>query len=211
MKKTNPFLITACGIVSLIMPATAAIISQDGSLYTSVSGSPGAAGGDFGADNLFDQNLNIGDDPGSDADSGRSWAANATNPVVEFELDQVYIITDLVYGQRQFGNNQDRDKHTTANIWASETTAFTLTPPAGPADASIALNFTTAGDTFTNYNLSAPITGRYFYIQFIEAPNSGNTDPTGGSELRFQGDAVPEPSSALLASLSGLLLLRRRR
>ncbi|BDS07106.1 hypothetical protein NT6N_21460 [Oceaniferula spumae] len=192
--------------------ANAAIISQDGSLYTSITGSPGF-NANLEVSNLFNQNYTVGFNPGV-GDAGGAWAAaNGTapdGPRLEFELDQVYIITDLVYGQRQFAS-QDRDKNQTARIWASSTTAFTLATPAGAPDATVNLNFTTAGPAFTNYALSSAITGRYFYIEFDEAPNGGNNDPTGGNELRFQGDAVPEPSSAALLGLGGLALIMRRR
>ncbi|BDS07179.1 hypothetical protein NT6N_22190 [Oceaniferula spumae] len=206
-------------LVSLVLFGIAAatanatiIISPDGSLYTSVTGSPGV-NPNFTVDKLFDQTIAIGGDPGSGADEGRSWAAaNGTapnGPRLEFELDKSYTITNLVYAQRQFNTNQNRDKNTTARIWASTTTPFTsLNTPAGPADATVSLNFTTASDIFTDYKLATPIDGRYFYIEFDEAPNSGNNDVTGGAELRL---AVPEPSSTALLGLGGLALLIRRR
>ena len=48
-------------------------------------------------------------------------------------------------------------------------------------------------------------------IQFSNIVNGGDGGRLGISEIRFVGEAVPEPSAALLGGLGALLLLRRRR
>ena len=41
--------------------------------------------------------------------------------------------------------------------------------------------------------------------------HNGSSDSFGVSDLTLNGDAVPEPSTALLGAFGALMLLRRRR
>ncbi|YCM43221.1 discoidin domain-containing protein [Verrucomicrobiaceae bacterium 227] len=188
----------------------AAIISTDGSLYTGITVNSEYSAA-YTADNLFDQTLSIGDNPGTGDDSNRAWSvvADQGNAIIEFELDAVYTIDALIYSQRQFNSNDTRDKSESVSIWASSTTPFTTGTPTVAADiVNLSLN-TNVTDTFTSYSLPSNLTGRYFRLEF-EALASSEDSYIGGTELRF--NAVPEPGSALLLSVAGVLgLLRRRR
>ncbi|MFI4861427.1 MAG: PEP-CTERM sorting domain-containing protein [Phycisphaerales bacterium JB063] len=231
----NPYasrtlLCATVGSLALTMSATGDIISPDGSLYTITDQTP-PINSNYTADNLFDQILEIGDNPGDGDDEGRSWGtlssdgANGTvgdgigrSDVVVFELDQVYTIDALIYAQRQFNDDPDRDKNISVSIWASETTPFTIADPGTAADI-VDLLLDVTDDTFLFYALPTEITGRYFRLQFEDSPTNmrfdefGNpipsADSTGGSELRFNN--APEPGSLALLGLGGLAVLRRRR
>lgn len=168
------------------------LISQDGSRYTNISANSEFSSS-FRAANLFDQNLNIGDDPGSGSDANRSWAVRSTSftAVIAFELDQVYDISALVYAQRQFNQNST-DKMGAVRIWASETTPFTTANPGTPATVPYFDLFTNIFDSFVSYDLEQNIRGRYFRMEFQQAHGS-SLDAPGGSELRFRGSPAPSP------------------
>ncbi|XAL99127.1 PEP-CTERM sorting domain-containing protein [Phycisphaeraceae bacterium D3-23] len=222
-----------CLAASSLLWASAAsgdIISPDGTLYTITDQTP-PINANYAADNLFDQALEIGDDPGNGDDEGRSWGtlssdgANGTigdgigrSDVVAFELDQVYLIDALIYAQRQFNDDPDRDKNASVSIWASETTAFTTADPGTAADI-VDLVLDVTDDTFLFYALPTTISGRYFRLEFEDSPTNmrfdefGNpipsADSTGGSELRFNN--APEPGSLALLGLGAMAMIRRRR
>ena len=205
-------------VLTIFAPtASAAIVSS--SLYSSLSGSPSGANLDVA--NLFNQPLfddaaNIGADTGSGDDAGRSYGTDPAvgNAVVEFQLDQVYALDTLYYAQRQFNENQNRDKNQSVSIWASATNPFSLAAPGTAADiVDLVLNSTTANDEFLAYALGSTITGQFFRLEFVDAPNGGNIDATGGAELRLGGVAVavPEPSSFATLLVAGTIACGKRR
>ncbi|MGJ8725952.1 MAG: hypothetical protein ACSHYB_15465 [Roseibacillus sp.] len=188
---TNP--ITATGIPGgtelrlvseLSQVSTNGIISPTGTLYTNVQANS-SVNGNYTPDNLFDQTLAVGDDPGNGSDSGRSWAIGSTSVgTVSFQLDRVYDVGALIYAQRQFNDSDQNDKADTVEIWSSDSAPITA-EPARSADASLTLNVNVT-DTFLSYPFSAPISGRYFFLKFA----TSGFGLIGGSELRLAPSVV---------------------
>ena len=73
-------------------------------------------------------------------------------------------------------------------------------PNAGAFNAADVVNFSGRNANF----IRMTVTDNFF------GTHTGG-DRVGISEIRFMGDAVPETSTALLAALGSLCILRRRR
>ncbi|MBK1833544.1 hypothetical protein [Roseibacillus ishigakijimensis] len=182
---------------TIATPADPAIISPDGSLYTHVVASA-ELNGNYSADKLFDQNLLPGDDPGSNSDAGRAWAIQSGQEVgtLSFQLDQPYLVSSLVYSQRQFQVYNFNDKVRTLEIWASGSSPLTSEPDRAP-DATLTLNEELT-DRFIDYPLPNTLRGRYFFLKFHAAPGDGII---GGTELRLAGSPAAEAAPLAITSL----------
>ncbi|MDP0491729.1 MAG: hypothetical protein Q7Q71_11830 [Verrucomicrobiota bacterium JB023] len=164
---------------------TPEVISPDGSLYTNLQANS-SLNAQYGVENLFDQELTVGDDATSGtSDSGSAWAiaeSDGEEGWVSFELDRSYQITALHYAQRQFSFYNFDDKARTLEIWSSSNVPITE-QPSRAADRTLTLNENST-DLYLEYTLDSPITGRYFFLRFSTPNPDGHL---GGAELRLVG------------------------
>ncbi|MDP0491393.1 MAG: discoidin domain-containing protein [Verrucomicrobiota bacterium JB023] len=181
---------TELRLVENLTSASSEIISPDGSLYTSVQANS-ELNGNYVASNLFDQNLNPGDDPGSNSDAGRAWAiGSGSTATLSFQLDRVYQVESLLYSQRQYNASNSSDKARRVEIWTDTSSPLTTQPNRLP-DATLSLD-PFSSDLFLEYALPTSLNGRYFFLKFY----SYGGGLMGGTELRFfgssgEGDAQP--------------------
>ena len=153
-------------------------------------------------------------------DGGGNGAPVDPNPIVAFNLGSSYTVTSVDYAQR--GTNAG-DEVLTGNVFAltaAQYTAYTagllVSNDSAPATEGSAVaaptsftgeaTFTTTGDTdtYTNFTLSAPLTGQYYVTQFfgILASESAVGGHPGGDEFELVGTvATPEPSTYALMAL----------
>jgi hypothetical protein len=147
------------------------------------------------------------DDP---APGGGDWFAEGNAPVViTLPLDSTYDLTSLVYWGYHFGSGNANEARAFnvefstngGGTWGSSTS---VASPLGTlaVAGNITLNF---GGTFAANAVRLTITDN----QFGGGPAGG--DRLGLGEVKFIGDAVPEPTSAVLAGIAACGFLRRKR
>lgn len=156
------------------------------------------------------------------ADAGNAWVTNDPNNdggdyfadsggatvVFGMTLDQQYSLSDLVFWGYHFGG---------AN--SNEARQFRLefsTDGGGSFGAPVVVAQTLGSHTVANaatLNLGGSFTADFVRVTVLD--NHFGTAPGGDrigiGEFRFIGDAVPEPSAALLGAFGVIGLLRRRR
>ncbi|MCW1925020.1 discoidin domain-containing protein [Luteolibacter arcticus] len=148
-----------------------------------VTTDPGAGGGDFFADGGLPQTFTIDLGGAYTVDGIVQWGYNFGS----FNANQAQTFT------LEFSNDGGATYHTTlANI---------NVPHNGAANVADETTF-------------APTNGSYIRMTITDNFYDGiipGGDRVGVAELRFTGDAIPEPSIALLGGLGLLVLLPRRR
>lgn len=138
--------------------------------------------------------------------AGDFFAEGGNAPVFAIDLGATYSVTDFVIWGYHFGaNNGNHPKNITLEFSTNGGTSYgsplpILVPNAGAFNGADVVTF--AAQNANHVRLT--VTDNYF------GSYSGG-DRVGISEIRFMGDAVPEPSAAILGSLGALALLRRRR
>ena len=138
--------------------------------------------------------------------AGDFFADGGVAPVFTIDLGGTYSVTDFVIWGYHFGaNNGNHPKNITLEFSTNGGTSYgsplgILVPNAGAFNGADVVNFSSRNANFVRMTVTDNYFGSY----------SGG-DRVGISEIRFMGDAIPEPSSFLLGSLGALALLRRRR
>lgn len=135
------------------------------------------------------------------------FASNGgTSIVFEFTLDQTYNITDLVTWGYHFGALNDNDiSQVTIDFGVGDFANTTGPLGVGQSLAAGESVTTNLGGAIQANQIRLTVTDNYYNI------NNNGGDRVGIAEIRFVGDAVPEPSSAALLGLGGLALIMRRR
>lgn len=143
----------------------------------------------------------VTNDPG--AAGGDFFADTSATVVFTFSLDNTYLVDSLVNWSYNNGGTGNAVKTVTLDFSTNGGSSYDSTI-SGITVAANATNATTSTFTGTQANfIRMTVTDNYF--------GAGGGDRVGLSEVRFLGDAVPEPSAALLGGLGASLLLRRRR
>lgn len=131
-----------------------------------------------------------------------------TSDTVSFEVvfDGTYSITDFAHWSYGFGTVNDNNISAITldygvGDFASSTGSLAIAEAAS-AGASVT---TSLGGAIVADRVRITVTDNHF-----ESGGDGG-DRVGLTEIRFIGDAVPEPSSAALLGLGGLALILRRR
>lgn len=204
------------GILMLVItPANAAIISIDPANVTASS----EIGGSFNRQDDFIVNgsgLNgsgqhtTAVEPNMWLSSGDAFGGADPDPHVIFDLGAVYTINSF-----RVWNYNEAPPDLTARGVNGVTVQYGITAALGSSVPGIT-NFakadatnTYAGEEFSGFD---PFQAQFIKFD-IDSNHGGDNNFYGLSEVRFDGELVPEPSTGILAGLGGLpmLLLRRRR
>lgn len=141
--------------------------------------------------------------------AGDYYAQGGTAAIFTLTLDQLYAVTDFVFWGYHFNApNGNEGREFTLNFSTDGGATFpTSTSVSNPLSTFAVSGAATLslGGTFNANALQLEITDNHF------GGTSPGGDRIGLGEIKFIGDAVPEPSTALLGSLAMLGLLRRRR
>ncbi len=143
-------------------------------------------------------------DPGPGA--GDFFAEGGNAPMFTIDLGGTYSVTDFVIWGYHFGsNNGNHPKNITLEFSTNGGASYgaplgILVPNAGAFNSADVVNFSARDANFVRLTVTDNYFGTY----------SGG-DRVGISEIRFMGDAIPEPSSSLLGAVGVLALLRRRK
>lgn len=134
------------------------------------------------------------------------FASGGNAPVFTIDLGGIFNVTDFVIWGYHFGaNNGNHPKNLLLEFSQNGGASYGApvgieVPNAGAYNSADVITF--AGET-ANY-VRMTVTDNFYGIY------SGG-DRVGIAEIRFMGDAVPEPSVGCLGALGALLLFRRRR
>jgi len=146
---------------------------------------------------------------GGTADYFALGEAVAPTPVFTLGFDQSYTFTDLVFWGYHFGaaNGNEVNAFTLEFSNDNGATFSSSTSVSQPLDAHAVSSAVTLplGGAFTADTVRVSFTDNHF------GGSAAGGDRGGLGEIKFIGDTIPEPSSALLAGLGSLALLRRRR
>lgn len=141
--------------------------------------------------------------------AGDYYAQGGTAAIFTLSLGQTYDLTDFVFWGYHFGTpNGNEGREFTLSFSTDGGTTFpTSTSVSNPLNtlAVSAASTLPLGGTFTANAVQLEITDNHF------GGTAAGGDRIGLGEVKFIGDAIPEPSTALLGSLALLGLLRRRR
>jgi len=156
----------------------------------------------------------------SGAQSGNGmWLTNGTfgtpnDPLpafITFDLEDNYDLSSFtVWNYNESGATARGANGVTVSVASSEGGSFTAL--AGITTFTIAQGdaVTAFGETFDLTALAAAGNVRLLRID-ITSSHGGDFDFAGLSEIRFDGEAVPEPTTTALLGLGGLALILRRR
>jgi hypothetical protein len=169
--------------ISNYQSVTHSSASENGFNNIWVTADPGAAGGDFFVDGGQAQAFTIDLGAIYQVDGFVQWGYNFGT----FNANQAQVFTF------EFSNDGGASYHTTL--------ADVTVPRTGAANVADETSFTPTSANYIRMTLTD---------NFYDGVTAGG-DRIGIAELRFTGDAIPEPSVALLGGLSLLGLLRRRR
>ena len=140
---------------------------------------------------------------------GDYYAQGGTAAIFTLTLDQLYAVTDFVFWGYHFGaGNGNEGREFTLSFSTDGGATFpTSTSVSNPLSTFAVSGAATLslGGTFNANALQLEITDNHF------GGTAAGGDRIGLGEVKFIGDAVPEPSTVLLGGLSMLALLRRRR
>jgi hypothetical protein len=192
-KPTHGWIKLGCFALSLAATissvAAGDVISPSGVAYTEV-GASSEYSSNYQAQNLFTHDMTgvaLGTQVEPNA-SASDWAINGNAPgYLRFQLDQLQNIASVFYAQR-IGGSPSADKIDFISLWASTTGPFAPTDPGTLPQAIVSVTNQQSG-IWSEYELAAPITGRYFLIKVEQASASGGN--IGGNELRL-GAALPD-------------------
>jgi hypothetical protein len=149
----------------------------------------------------------VTDDPGAAGGDYFSDSGGAT-VVFELSLDQVYGLTDLVFWGYHFGG---------ANSNEGREFRLEFSTDSGGSFGSPVVVSQTLGSHAVANAATLGLGGTYDadFVRLTVLDNHFGTAPGGDrvglGELRFVGEAVPEPTAALLGGIGLIGLLRRRR
>ena len=130
---------------------------------------------------------------------------------ITFDLEDNYDLSSFtVWNYNESGATARGANGVTVSVASSEGGSFTAlagitTFTIAPGDA-----VTVFGETFDLTALAAAGNVRLLRID-ITSSHGGDFDFAGLSEIRFDGEAVPEPTTTALLGLGGLALILRRR
>jgi len=141
---------------------------------------------------------------------GDYYADGGTAAIFDMTLGATYALTDLVFWGYHFGNaNGNEAREFSLSFSTDGGTTFPTS-----TTVSLDLGSHTVGNAAT-LDLGGTFSADTVRVNFTDnqfGALAAGGDRIGVGELKFIGDdAIPEPSSALLLSLAGLSLLRRRR
>lgn len=150
----------------------------------------------------------VTNDPGAPAGDYYAESGGAT-VVFGMSFDQVYGLTDLVFWGYHFGGaNGNEGRQYQLEFSTNGGGSF-----GAPVVVAQALGSHTVANAAT-LNLGATFNANFVRLSVLDnhfgAPAAGG-DRVGLGEFRFIGEAVPEPSAALLGAFGLIGLLRRRR
>ena len=141
--------------------------------------------------------------------AGDYYAQGGTAAIFTLNLDQLYAVTDFVFWGYHFNaaNGNEGREFTLSFSTDGGATFPTSTSVSNPLSTFAVSGAATLslGGTFNANALQLEITDNHF------GGTAAGGDRIGLGEVKFIGDAVPEPSTVLLGGLSMLALLRRRR
>lgn len=122
------------------------------------------------------------------------------NLVLEFDLGTAWSISNIIL----WNAPQTAARIQSFSVIVSDSATFGTVTSLGPfaATGSAAFPMEAQGFTFTS-----PVEGRYVRI----TATSYHASTTLLGEVAFAGNAIPEPSAALLGAVGAIALLRRRR
>lgn len=130
---------------------------------------------------------------------------------ITFDLEDNYDLSSFtVWNYNESGATARGANGVTVSVASSEGGSFTAL--AGITTFTIAQGdaVTAFGETFDLTALAAAGNVRLLRID-ITSSHGGDFDFAGLSEIRFDGEAVPEPTTTALLGLGGLALILRRR
>ena len=140
---------------------------------------------------------------------GDYYAQGGTAAIFTLTLDQLYAVTDFVFWGYHFGTaNGNEGREFTLSFSTDGGATFpTSTSVSNPLSTFAVSGAATLslGGTFNANALQLEITDNHF------GGTVAGGDRIGLGEVKFIGDAIPEPSTVLLGGLAMLALLRRRR
>jgi hypothetical protein len=134
---------------------------------------------------------------------------------ISVQLDQSYLITDLLFAPRKPSGNTDGID--AAYIWVSptpfgvdvtskaSTNAFLAMPNGASPNLSIS-HFSNANDV--DYSFGSTLVGKYLLARFVNTTDHDNNRNLGARTFAIgEVGVVPEPSTVVLAALGGIALL----
>jgi hypothetical protein len=140
------------------------------------------------------------------AGGGDFYAQGGNAPVFTFNLGGSYSVTDFaIWGYHFNGNNANHPKNITLEFSLNGGGSFgtpvnIVVPNAGAFNSADVVNFSAQTADFVRMTVTDNYFGSY-----------AGGDRVGIAEVRFMGDAVPEPGVTLLGAIGSLALLGRRR
>jgi hypothetical protein len=150
----------------------------------------------------------VTDDPGP---AGGDYFADSGGATIVFGMnfDQRYRLTDLVFWGYHFGGpNGNESREFRLEFSTNGGGSF-----GAPVVVSTPLSSFAVGNPLT-LNFGGTVEANFVRMTVLDNHFGGSApggDRVGLGEVRFVGEAVPEPAVALLGSLGLLALLRRRR
>jgi hypothetical protein len=138
---------------------------------------------------------------------------------ISVQLDQTYLITDLLFAPRKPSGNTDGID--AAYIWVSPTPfGVNITSNASTnaflgtsigAVPSLSLGpFANADDT--DYSFGATLTGKYLLVRFLNTTDHDNNRNLGARTFEIgEVGVVPEPSTLALLAISGVIAFAAKR
>ena len=145
----------------------------------------------------------------STADRSWVWDGIISEQWVEFDLGGSFNVTDAYIWQTTFGTT-GRQTRTFDIEYSTDGTNYSV---ASPDQLLGQVTTLTNGSTAETFNFSS-VTASWMRIGIdgtYENTGGGRSWLGGLGEVRFEGTAVPEPSTTALLGLGGLALILRRR
>lgn len=142
--------------------------------------------------------------------TGTAFGGDDPNPFVIFDLGAVYTVNSFHvwnYNELAGATNLTGRGVNAVTVEYGLTTAFGSTIPGITNFAQADATPTYLGEDFNSF---APFNAQFIRFD-IDSNHGGDNGFFGLSEVQFNGDLVPEPSSLALLTLAGFGLLRRRR
>jgi len=149
------------------------------------------------------------DAPNGGSGDYHGGANPGADPRFTLTLDQSYSLTNFVYWGYHFGaanGNEAREFFLEFSTDGGSTfpASTTVSQPLDSHAFSSAVTLPLGG-AFSANTVRVTLTDNHF------GGGAAGGDRSGLGELKLIGDAIPEPTGALLAGLGSLMLLRRRR
>ncbi|MEJ6571203.1 MAG: PEP-CTERM sorting domain-containing protein [Akkermansiaceae bacterium] len=146
----------------------------------------------------------------STADRSWVWSGIISEEWVEFDLGGSFNVTDAYIWQTTFSTTTRQTRTFDIEYSTDGTNYFVASADQQLGQVTPTL---TVGSTAETFNFSS-VTASWMRIGIdgtYENPGGGRNWLGGLGEVRFEGTAVPEPSTTALLGLGGLALILRRR